>query len=183
MKDVAVLSSGEKIANPQHLRRSARRLTHAQRNLARTQKGSKNREQARLQVAREPARIADQRLAGLHQLTTRLMRENQVLCVESLTVKHLVRNHTLAKAISDVGWGERVRQVEYKANWYGRTGRTRAKIDRWYPSANVPNAVTTAGRCSTLCHWTCASGPVLNVASGMIGMSTPPRPFLPWGSR
>ena len=170
LKDVAVLSSGEKIANPQHLRRSARRLTHAQRNLARTQKGSKNREQARLQVAREPARIADQRLAGLHQLTTRLMRENQVLCVESLTVKHLVRNHTLAKAISDVGWGERVRQVEYKANWYGRTGRTRAKIDRWYPSANVPNAVTTAGRCSTLCHWTCASGPVLNVASGMIGM-------------
>ncbi len=132
LKDVAVLSSGERIANPQHLRRSERRLTHAQRNLARKQKGSKNREKARLKVAREHARIADQRLDGLHTLTTRLMRENQVLCVESLTVKHLVRNHTLAKAISDVGWGELVRQLEYKANWYGRT---LAKIDRWYPSS------------------------------------------------
>jgi putative transposase len=132
LKDVAVLSSGEKIANPQHLRRSERRLTHAQRNLARKQKGSKNREKARLKVAREHARIADQRLDGLHKLTTRLIRENQVICVESLTVKHMVRNHTLAKAISDVGWGELVRQLEYKANWYGRT---LAKIDRWYPSS------------------------------------------------
>jgi putative transposase len=132
LKDVAVLSTGEKIANPRHLARSEQRLKHAQRTLARKQKGSKNREQARRKVAREHARIADQRRDGLHKLTTRLIRENQVVCVESLAVKNLVRNHTLAKAISDVGWGEFVRQLDYKADWYGRT---LVKIDRWYPSS------------------------------------------------
>jgi putative transposase len=132
LHDVAVLSTGEKITNPRHLRRSERRLAHAQRTLARKQKGSKNREQARLKVAREHARIADQRRDGLHKLTTRLIRENQTVCVESLAVKNLVRNHTLAKAISDVGWGELVRQLAYKAVWYGRT---LVKIDRWYPSS------------------------------------------------
>ncbi len=132
LKDVAVLSTGEKIANPRHLQRSERRVKHAQRNLARKQKGSKNREKARLKVAREHVRIADQRRDGLHKMTTRLIRENQTVCVESLAVKNLVRNHMLAKAISDVGWGELVRQLEYKAAWYGRT---LVKIDRWYPSS------------------------------------------------
>ena len=132
LKDVAVLSSGEKIANPRHLQRSERRLKHVQRNLSRKQKGSKNREHARLKVAREHARIADQRRDGLHKLTTRLIRENQTICVESLAVKNMVRNRTLAKAISDAGWGELVRQLEYKAEWYGRT---LVKIDRWYPSS------------------------------------------------
>jgi putative transposase len=131
-KDLAVLSTGERIANPQHLRRSECRLAHAQRNLARKRKGSRNREKARLKVAREHARIADQRRDGLHKLTTRLIRENQTVCVESLAVKNLVRSHALAKAISDVGWGELVRQLEYKAAWYGRT---LVKIDRWYPSS------------------------------------------------
>jgi putative transposase len=132
LKDVAVLSTGEKIANPRHLARSERRLAHAQRHLARKQKGSKNREQARLKVAREHARIADQRRDGLHKLTTCLIRENQTVCVESLAVKNMVRNPNLAKAISDAGWGDLVRQLEYKAAWYGRT---LVKIDRWYPSS------------------------------------------------
>jgi putative transposase len=132
LKDLAVLSTGEKVANPKHLQRSERRLAHAQRNLTRKQKGSKNRDKARLKVARVHAKIADQRADGLHKLTTRLIRENQVICVESLVVKNLVRNHSLAKAISDAGWGELVRQLEYKAGWYGRR---LVKIDRWYPSS------------------------------------------------
>ncbi|HLJ81045.1 MAG TPA: RNA-guided endonuclease TnpB family protein [Ktedonobacterales bacterium] len=132
LKDLAVLSTGEKVANPKHLHRSERKLAHAQRNLARKQKGSKNREKARLKVAREHARIADQRCDGLHKLTTRLIRENQTICVESLAIKNMVRNHALAKAISDVGWGELIRQLEYKAAWYGRT---LVKIDRCYPSS------------------------------------------------
>jgi putative transposase len=107
-------------------------LKHAQRNLSRKQKGSKNREKARRNVARIHAQIADQRLDGLHKLTTRIIRESQVVCVESLAVKNMVRNHSLAKAISDVGWGELVRQLEYKAQWYGWT---LVKIDRWYPSS------------------------------------------------
>jgi putative transposase len=132
LKDVAVLSSGEKITNPTHLRRSERSLAHAHRNLAHKQKGSKNRDKARLKVARTHARIADQRLDGLHKLTTRLIRENQVISVESLAIKNMVRNPKLAKSISDVGWGELVRQLEYKAAWYGRT---LVQIDRWYPSS------------------------------------------------
>ncbi len=75
---------------------------------------------------------ADQRRDGLHKLTTRLIRENQTVCVESLAVKNMVRNRSLAKAISDAGWGELGRQLEYKAEWYGRT---LVKIDRWYPSS------------------------------------------------
>lgn len=132
LKDVAVLSTGETLANPHHLQRSERRLKRAQQNLSRKQNGSKNREKARRKVARIHAQIADQRNDGLHKLTTRIIRENQVVCVESLAVKNMVRNHTLAKAISDAGWGELVRQLEYKAKWYGRT---LVKIDRWYPSS------------------------------------------------
>ncbi len=154
LRDVAVLSTGEKIANPQHLQRSGRRLRQAQRGLARKQQGSKNREKARRKVARAHARIADQRRDSLHKLTTRVIRENQAVCVESLAVKHLVRNHTLAKAISDAGWGKLVRQLAYKAAWYGRT---LVAIDRWYPSSkrchacgHVLDALPLAVR-----HWTC----------------------------
>jgi len=132
LKDVAVFSTGEKIANPRHLHRSERRLAHAQQNLARKTRGSKNRDKARLKVARIHAKIADQRTDGLHKLTTRLIRENQVICVESLAIKNMVRNPSLAKSMSDVGWGELVRQLEYKADWYGRT---LVRIDRWYPSS------------------------------------------------
>jgi len=132
LKDLVVFSTGEKVANPRHLRRSERRLAHAQRNLARKQRGSKNRDKARLKVARIHAKIADQRADGLHKPTTRLIRENQTVCVESLAVKNMVRNPKLAKAISDAGWGELVRQLEYKAAWYGRT---LVKIERWYPSS------------------------------------------------
>ena len=132
LKDLAVLSTGEKIANPKHSRQSEHLLAHVQRDLARKQRGSKNREKARLRVARAYAKIADRRLDGLHKLTTRLIRENQTICVESLAVKNMVRNRKLAKALSDAGWGEMVRQLEYKAHWYGRT---LVKIDRWYPSS------------------------------------------------
>jgi len=146
LKDLAVLSTGEKIANPKHLAKSHTRLKRAQQSLCRKVKGSKNREKARRKVARIHAQIADQRNDGLHKLTTRLIRENQTICVESLAVKNLVRNHSLARAISDAGWGEFVRQLVYKAEWYGRT---LVKIDRWYPSSK---------RC-------CACGHVLNSLS------------------
>jgi putative transposase len=140
LKDVAALSTGEKIPNPKHLARSEKRLKKAQQALARKEQGSKNREKARLKVAREHARIADQRLDSLHKLTTRLIRDNQVICVESLAVKNMVHNHALAKAISDVGWAELLRQLAYKAQWYGRT---LVQIDRWYPSSK---------RCSVCGH-------------------------------
>ena len=82
-------------------------------------------------------RIADRRRDSQHKLSTRITHENQVICVESLAVKNMVQNHALAKAISDVGWGEFVRQLAYKSQWYGRT---LIKIDRFSPSSKTCHA-------------------------------------------
>ncbi len=127
-------SHGEPVDNPRYFERDEHELAIAQRKLARKRKGSKNREKARLKVARIHARIADRRKDWLHKLTTRLIRENQVVCAESLAVKAMVRNRALAKAIHDVGWGELIRQLSYKAKWYGRT---LVEIDQWFPSSKL----------------------------------------------
>lgn len=132
LKEFVVLSTGETVGNPKFFHKDEKKLAKAQRRHARKQKGSKNRAKTGKKVARIHARIADRRRDFLHQLSTRLIRENQTICVESLHVKNMVRNHTLAKAISDVGWSEFVSQLEYKAEWYGRN---LVKIDKWYPSS------------------------------------------------
>jgi putative transposase len=129
---VVVLDSGDKVGNPRFFHQEEQCLAKAQKRLAKKKPGSRNREKARLKVARVHARIADRRRDFTHQLSTRLIRENQTICVESLTVKAMVPHPTLAKAIQDVGWGEFVRQLEYKAAWYGRT---LVAIDTWYPSS------------------------------------------------
>ena len=137
LSDVVTLSTGEKTGNERFFRRQEKRLARLQRRHARKRKGSKNREKARRQVAKLHARIADRRRDFQHKLTTRLIRENQTICVESLAVKQMLQHPTLAKAIADVGWGEIVRQLEYKATWYGRA---LVKIDRWYPSSKTCSA-------------------------------------------
>src|SRR3989454_3818225 len=137
LKSMVVLSTGEQVGNPQFFRTDEKKLAKAQRRLAKKKKGSKNRNKARLKVARVHARIADRRRDYQHKLSTRIVHENQVICVESLAVKNMVKNHSLAKAISDVGWGEFVRQLEYKSQWYGRT---LIKIDRFYPSSKTCHA-------------------------------------------
>jgi putative transposase len=83
-------------------------------------------------VARIYARIKDRRRDYQHKLSTRLVRENQVICVETLNIKGMQQNHNLAKSISDVGWGELVRLLEYKSVWYGRA---LVKISQWEPSS------------------------------------------------
>ncbi|BAC08704.1 RNA-guided endonuclease InsQ/TnpB family protein [Thermosynechococcus vestitus] len=132
MSSLITLSTGEKIANPKHFNRYYKRLRKAQRSLSRKQKGSRNWDKARLKVAKIHQKISDSRKDHLHQLTTRLIRENQTIVIESLAVKNMVKNRQLARSISDAGWGELVRQLEYKAQWYGRT---LVKIDRWFPSS------------------------------------------------
>ncbi len=139
LKSMVVLSTGEQVGNPQFFRKDEKKLAKAQRRLAKKKKGSKNRAKARLKVARLHARIGDRRRDYQHKLSTRIVHSLpapqaglQVICIESLSVKNMLGNHHLAKSISDVGWGEFVRQLEYKAQWYGRT---LVKIDKWYPSS------------------------------------------------
>ena len=126
------LSNGEKVGNPKSFRAKRAKLRKAQKALIRKQRGSKNRYKARLKVAKVHAEISDARKDFLHKLTTQLVRENQTIAVEDLSVKNMVKNHKLALAISDASWGELVRQLEYKCDWYGRTF---VKIDRWFPSS------------------------------------------------
>jgi putative transposase len=132
LKSMVITSDGYTSGNPKFFAKEEKKLAIAQRRHAKKKKGSKNRNKARLKVARVHKKIADRRRDYQHQLSTRIIRENQVVCVESLQVKNMVKNHCLAKAISDVGWSELVRQLEYKASWYGRT---LVKIDKWYPSS------------------------------------------------
>ncbi|MEG4287729.1 RNA-guided endonuclease TnpB family protein [Microcoleus sp. C2C3] len=126
------LSNGEKIANPKGFKAKYRKLRRAQKALSRKQKGSNNRHKARLFVAKVHQEIADARKDNLHKLTTRLVRENQTIAVEDLAVKNMIKNRKLAVAISDASWGELVRQLDYKCDWYGRT---LIKIDRGFPSS------------------------------------------------
>jgi len=132
LKSMLITSDGHTYGNPKFFAKDEKKLAKAQRRHAKKQKDSQNRRKAQLKVARIHARIADRRRDYQHKLSTEIIRENQVVCVESLQVKNMVQNHKLAKAISDVGWREFVRQLAYKAEWYGRT---LIKIDKWYPSS------------------------------------------------
>jgi putative transposase len=131
------LSTGEKVTNPKHEKRDRDRLALAQRRLSRKAKGSANRAKARLVVAKVHARIGDRRRDNLHKLSTRIIRESQTVVIEDLSVRNMVRNHSLARAISDAAWSELRRQLEYKADWYGRTV---IAIDRFYPSSKTCSA-------------------------------------------
>jgi putative transposase len=134
INSLMALSNGEKITNPKTFKAKRRKLRQAQKALSRKKKGSNNRHKARLKVAKVHAEISDARQDFLHKLTTRLVRENQLISVEDLSVKNLVKNHKLALSISDAAWGEAIRQLEYKCAWYGRTF---VKIDRWFPSSKL----------------------------------------------
>lgn len=128
----AILSTGEKVAAPNTFRRYEKKLAKLQRRLAKKTKGSNRREKAKLKVARLHAKIADARRDFLHKLSTRLINENQVIAIESLSVSNMQKNRCLSKSIGDASWSEFVRQLEYKARWYGRE---LIGIDRWYPSS------------------------------------------------
>lgn len=131
------LSTGEKITNPRHEKKDREKLARAQRALSRKQKGSRNRAKARRKVAKIHGRIADRRRDHLHKLSTRLVRENQVIAIEDLSVRNMVKNHSLARAISDASWAQFRTMLEYKADWYGREV---IAIDRFYPSSKTCSA-------------------------------------------
>jgi putative transposase len=155
--NLVTLSTGEKITNPRHERKDRERLAKAQRNLSRKEKGSNNRAKARIKVGRAYARIADRRRDFLHKFTTRLVRENQTIVIEDLTVRNMLKNRTLARAISDASWTEMRSMLEYKTEWYGRELIT---VDRWFPSSKLCSACGTLRSKMPLNvrTWTCDCG-------------------------
>jgi putative transposase len=154
VKDFAVTSGGERIANPRHLERKARNLARYQRRVARCQPWSANRAKAPAKAARAQRKVRDARRDFLHRTSTRLVRDNDVIVIEDLAVKNMIRNRKLATAISDCGWGEFRRQLEYKCGWYGRE---LIMIDRWYPSSKTCSACRhlLAHLSLGTRHWTC----------------------------
>jgi putative transposase len=153
---LATLSTGEKITNPKHERRDRGRLALAQRRCSRKAKGSANRAKAKIKVARVHVRVADRRRDHLHKLSTRIIRENQTVIIEDLAVRNMIRNHSLARAISDASWSELRRMLEYKADWYGRTI---VAVDRFYPSSKTCSACghLAASMPLSVREWTCAN--------------------------
>ncbi|HWE88613.1 MAG TPA: RNA-guided endonuclease TnpB family protein [Pseudonocardiaceae bacterium] len=155
---LVTLSTGEKIANPRHERQDRARLARTQRELSRKARGDgANRVKARRRVARVHARIADRRRDVLHKLTTRLVRDNQTLVIEDLTVRNMVNNRSLARAISDAAWRELRSMLEYKCTWYGRN---LVVVDRWFPSSKL---CSTCGALAdkmplNVREWTCGCG-------------------------
>ena len=151
---LVAISTGETIANRRHDERLMSRKKKLSRSLSRKKKGSKNWNKTRQKLARNHAHATDRRLDDTHKLSTRLVRENQVIVVEDLCLASMVRNRKLARVLYDAGLGELIRQLEYKSRWYGRNF---LKIDRFYPSSK---------RCSCcghvldrldlgVRHWTC----------------------------
>lgn len=136
IKDFITTSEGETFEN-KHFKKSVNdRLKKLQKQLSRKQKGSNNRNKARLRLAKLNKKINDSKLNYLHEVTNTLINENQVICIEDLNVKGMVKNHRLAESISELNFGSFVRILEYKASWYGRVV---VKVDRFYPSSKTCN--------------------------------------------
>ena len=132
----AITSDGDKYNNPKHFVKHEHNLKRKQQKLSRKQKGSQSRQKARLKVAKVHAKISRCREDFLHKLSRKIVNENQVIAVEDLGVKNLVRNHKLAKAISDCGWGMFCTMLKYKAEKEGKTYR---EVDRFFPSSKTCN--------------------------------------------
>ena len=132
----AVMSNGQKIDNPKYLSKTIARLQVLQRRASRKNKGSHNRKKANLKAALIHEKIANQRNDFLQKVSTRLIGDNQTdtICVESLFVRNMVKNHKLARAITDVGWSKFISMLEYKGKWYGKNV---IKVDPWFPSSKT----------------------------------------------
>ena len=166
LENFAILSTGEKIENPKFLTSLSKKLAKEQKVLSRRgllakKKGiklseSSNYQKQKLKVARLHEKIANQRKDFLHKLSTNLIKNHDVICIEDLASKNLMKNHHLAKAIGDVSWYEFVRQLRYKADWYGKKIVT---ISRWFPSSQLCSfcGENSGKKGLSIREWTCES--------------------------
>ena len=134
LKDFIICSDGQRIESPKYFRKYEKKLAKKQKEFAKTQKGSRGHEKLRIKVAKCYQKIKNQRNDFLQKLSTKLIHENQVICLEDLSVKSMEQNHKLAKSVSDASFSKFVSMLEYKAEWYGRKV---VKIDRFYPSTQL----------------------------------------------
>lgn len=166
ISDFAILSTGEKITNPRFLSSLSKKLAREQKILSRRAlvdkkegrklSDSKNYQKQRIKVAKIHDKIANQRKDFLHKLSTTLIKNHDVICIEDLSSKNLMKNRKLAKAIGDVSWSEFVRMLEYKANWYEKKI---SKISRWYPSSQICSdcGFSSGKKPLSVREWTCTN--------------------------
>ena len=136
IKDLAIDSNGNKYSKPKFQQKSEKKIKHLQRLYSKKQKGSKNQEKARLKFAIAHEKLSNKRKDNLHKLTTKLIKENDVICIENLSVKNMMKNHRLAKAIQDASFGTLVNMLKYKATWHNRKI---VEIGQFYPSSKICN--------------------------------------------
>lgn len=131
---LATLSNGERIANPKHAYQYQKRMAFLQRRMARKTKGSKRRKHAAHRVAKLHAKITDTRKDAAHKFSTEMVKRFDTICIEDLNLRGMVKNHSLARSVSDAGIGMLTRLLQEKAERYGRTV---IKVDRWFPSSKM----------------------------------------------
>ena len=159
IKSFCTTNDGNVVENPKYLKKSLTKLAKLQKELSRKTKGGSNRNKARIKVARQYEKISNQRKDFLQKLSTELVKNNDIICIETLKVKDMVenQNHNFAREISDVSWYEFTRQLEYKANWYGKQ---LVKVDTFYPSSQLCHVCgykNTDIKDLTIREWTCPS--------------------------
>lgn len=155
IKDFAITSDSEKIDNPKYLAKSTKKLKRLQRQMSKKQKGSNNRNKSRIRLAKQFEKVSNQRNDFLHKLSTKFVKNHDIICVEDLKVKNMVKNHKLARSIFDASWSRFVELLTYKCSWYEKQ---LIKIDTFFPSSQTCSCCGFKNpevKNLEIRHWTC----------------------------